>query len=633
MCKCGKHEVCREACREACTVYNSVNSIGIVCGIVGILMIGIGTQIVTSVDVTVGKIPFAWLVGVLLSVFGSAASLTVLTVVGSVHRWFFLVVTLLLTCSGVYNIIMNPRSAVICACPVGYYGSNSEGFLDACVPCLCGNGTCADTVYGDGTCTCPARYDTASGCTECVAGATGENCGRCKTGWKFESMESVSSCTKCYPGYVGEKCDYVASGVIEHTCDVGWKRECVAEPGLFPPWEGIPSDCSDDVPFLRTVVCSKCLPGFNGRMCTPCNGCDAHDPLAVCQVNGERVPLPLLSTIPCYDDYDCDSFQCVNNEVCAAQLRENTGCECKSPGYAGPLCEECTPHRPSVGSPCVRGSCLYNLVTESPFCFCESSYVSPAGICTKRVVDGECESGYWGPQCKPCKCVHGVCDDGKNGNGECKRCDYNEWIASGIGMWDGPLCNECAPGINLVGCGPQCLPTPWLQVFHGATGPRWDGSLCGEVQQCNRKISSPVGKPCDSQCVDTVVGHVCCSDDTCTDQRCYVKQDTNFERVDIDGTVTLANQSHFGCRNLNCADITGSGMQPTQSFLCDNPLPNLGSIECDGACSAADCCGLSTCHNVDGKGNAFYCDSLTNTGAVCGATCNTSVCCSTPIQT
>lgn len=35
----------------------------------------------------------------------------------------------------------------------------------------------------------------------------------------------------------------------------------------------------------------------------------------------------------------------------------------------------------------------------------------------------DCDVGFWGPNCKPCTCVHGICDSGQYGTGRC-ACDF-----------------------------------------------------------------------------------------------------------------------------------------------------------------------------------------------------------------
>jgi uncharacterized protein (TIGR02145 family) len=47
----------------------------------------------------------------------------------------------------------------------------------------------------------------------------------------------------------------------------------------------------------------------------------------------------------------------------------------------------------------------------------------------------ECLANQFGAECKPCTCQHGTCKDGKDGDGECSKCDS--------GIWTGKNCNEC----------------------------------------------------------------------------------------------------------------------------------------------------------------------------------------------
>jgi len=490
MCKCGKHDICVN------TKYKTIDTIRTVCGVIGVVLFSTGNVVMSSVDVVVGKVPFAWLLGSVVAIVGVAFGAAVATVdmKNRLHRLTF---ALFMVAAGVYNIIENPRAEVICPCLPGYYGSDATGFMDKCLPCRCGNGTCMETIYGDGTCSCPARYDpvaTGEACTVCVPGAEGDSCEMCKVGWKFPE------CTECYPGYQAP-CDFTATGVITHTCKEGWNTTCAKTIDMnpLPPWSSITSvtsvtsvNCSVNTTYNRTVRCDVCADGYNGRDCTPCPNCTKDDSFATCLTNS-RTRNPTLSTIACYDDYDCDSFQCVGNKLCANEIRERTGCKC-SAGFAGPVCEPCVEYTVDVGETCVKGTCLYNPVIEEPYCFCASDYLAPAGICSQNV-NGECEPGYWGDKCEPCNCANGICDDGRNGNGDCSSCYNSEWIFDELGMWDGPQCRSCAPGLLKVGCGDTCLPTPEYLVNY-SDGSRWNGKTCGEVQRCDRSGIGPCLRDC-----------------------------------------------------------------------------------------------------------------------------------------
>ena len=498
MCKFGKHAFC----------VNTINTVEVLCGLIGVLLLGVGIQCINSVEVTVGKVPFAWLIGFVSIVLGVGGSLSVVTTMPLKNRskdvWFHFAFGLLLAGSGTYNVLQNPRSVVTCNCLAGYYGSDESGFLPECLKCDCGNGVCQDTVYGDGSCVCPPRYDPDSQCTVCIAGATGDNCERCKVGWKYESNLSRTSCTKCYDGYreFGGRCDHTAVGTIKHKCMEGWKTKCYEQVAPLPPWEGSnpagivnddATNCESPYERPRTVVCDECLDEHHTRQCIPC-GCNSEDDDAICSLNKER-SVSTLSVIECYDDYECDSFHC-SDGYCTNEIREGTGCQC-SANFAGPTCERCIDNMVDIGFDCVQGVCQYHSVKEEKYCFCNPGYERPSGYCSKQILDGECETNYWGPGCKRCTCQNGVCNDTSTGNGQCARCLVNENILTGYGMWDGDDCDVCAPGQQFVGCGGTCYPQPGFMVNHTEFGPRsvvpgpGYGEVCGEVQRCDRAGIDP----------------------------------------------------------------------------------------------------------------------------------------------
>lgn len=444
-----------------CECINDRTNRVILLGLVGIALISYGTQIIIVSPVIVGKIPFAFLVGTISLLLGCVNIVLFLFRRKKMH----IVLALVAICSGIYSMVTNPRDETVCSCPVNFYGTNSQGFMNECKECNCANGTCSDTVYGDGTCTCPERYEQTGGCRECIAGATGEQCERCKVGWKFNGVSG--SCTECHEGYrkINGKCDHNKSGVIAHTCKPGWKTECVETRllELYPPWINSPNislSCQDNVTFDRTVICDKCEDGHNGRECKNA-GC--VEPRST----GNKTNLPrnittIESTILCYDDYECDSFHCIDNRVCGVSTREQSGCSCAL-GHSGPQCKPCTNNDVDIGDPCVKGYCEYNFETDEPFCECNTDFEAPLDICTRRLSDGECEPGYWGEECKKCTCLNGVCNDTKLGNGQCQSCYYSEFIFSGIGIWTGDICDECVQTTDIdgfKGCGDRCRPTP-----------------------------------------------------------------------------------------------------------------------------------------------------------------------------
>lgn len=450
-----------------CECINDQTNVVILLGFVGIALISIGTQMITVAPVTVGKIPFAFIVGSILLLFGGVNVILFLFTrkhISDKRKKMHIALAFVAIVSGIVNMVNNPREETVCTCPKNYYGSDTQGFMNECKECNCAHGTCSDTVYGDGSCTCPERYDQTTGCKNCILGAEGEKCERCKVGWKFNGVSG--SCTECYEGYkkFNGKCDHTQTGIINHTCKAGWKTECISNESLLllPPWVRAnpnTSECKIDVQFYRTVICDKCKEGHNGRQCEKPN---CIKPASINYTsNLERSTNPPESTIPCYDDYDCDSFHCIDNRVCGP-IRERKGCICNN-GYAGPTCKPCSENVVDIGDPCVKGYCQYNFITEEPFCQCNTDFEAPLDICTKRLSDGECEPGYWGEECKKCTCDHGVCNDTKLGNGQCQSCYYSELIFSGIGIWTGDNCNECVKTTDkdgFTGCGDSCTPFP-----------------------------------------------------------------------------------------------------------------------------------------------------------------------------
>ena len=526
MCKFGKHEICTNCGR--CSLI--LDTIEIFVAFAGVLCIGIGLQLLSTVTVVVGNIPFVWLEGLLMLVVGLAVLLLSATLVLPLpQRLFVLVTGLLITLSGSLNIWLHPRKSVVCPCPANYFGSRDGVLLDACEPCDCGTGICRDTLYGDGSCACPARYD--NDCQTCVLGASGPNCEFARVGWNYVGHTASTSALTCLPGYLPHNgdCEFSATGVITHQCDVGWKTECVRRTDITTryPWIGPDadySDCADDLVYERVVICDTCAEGFNGPKCTPCNKCGTGanvDPLATCQTNLDRQLTASLTEIVCASDFDCDSFECFFESgqmgLCTTAARAKTDCDCNSVGYAGPMCTACPGATEGhLGGPCVGGQCVYDLITQQSKCSCPNGFTGER--CALKERTQECISGYYGHSgskhgidCQPVTCQNGRADDGFNGVGTCRFCYQSEWVFSGIGMWDlGPdnNCDVCAAGIDLVGCGEKCLPTPEYQ---------WQTN-CGEVLRCERNE----GNPCADDCVDSVKGYIC---STCAPEEILILPD------------------------------------------------------------------------------------------------------------
>ncbi|KMS65116.1 hypothetical protein BVRB_039280, partial [Beta vulgaris subsp. vulgaris] len=81
--------------------------------------------------------------------------------------------------------------------------------------------------------------------------------------------------------------------------------------------------------------------------------------------------------------------------------------------------------------------------------------LSPESIPTTLQVDIDCQpgSGYYGPSCLPCRCLHdGICRDGRQGDGWC-LCAVN---------YSGLHCEQCAAGRFGATCDQTCpiCPSP-----------------------------------------------------------------------------------------------------------------------------------------------------------------------------
>ncbi len=68
-------------------------------------------------------------------------------------------------------------------------------------------------------------------------------------------------------------------------------------------------------------------------------------------------------------------------------------------------------------------------------------------------VPDECPTGSFGESCQKCTCKHGVCNDGKKGDGKCQECSGKYW---GENCDKEPTCVHGTPSIGIDGTG-KCL--------------------------------------------------------------------------------------------------------------------------------------------------------------------------------
>lgn len=81
-------------------------------------------------------------------------------------------------------------------CKDGYFGPD-------CLPCTCKNGTCNDSIRGDGK------------CISCYDGWSGDNCDKkvpCPHGTALEGEPDSGECASCNNGWTGDSCTEIAAG-------------------------------------------------------------------------------------------------------------------------------------------------------------------------------------------------------------------------------------------------------------------------------------------------------------------------------------------------------------------------------------------------------------------------------------
>ncbi len=104
-------------------------------------------------------------------------------------------------------------------------------------------------------------------------------------------------------------------------------------------------------------------------------------------------------------------------------------------------------------------------------------------------VINECEAaGHFGENCGECTCKHGICKEGRDGDGQCSSCDAG---------WDGPNCDQCASGWLGANCDieKKCS-------IHGELNPETGHCISGS---CEERFA---GRDCD-ECAGKWTGANC----------------------------------------------------------------------------------------------------------------------------
>lgn len=412
--------------------------------IIGSILSSIGLSLYYASSSSMPPFPMGWVVAVFFLCFGAALILSSIMFLifkskraTSVYIMFFF--AFCFVGIGVRLIVLYPYNTPECTCPDNTFGTE-------CTACNCVNGICDDGYSGSGNCMCNVGWDGIL-CNKCASTFTGEKCDRCKHGWTGET------CDRCFPGYV-DNCD---------TCDSKFLKTEV----------GIVNKETN----AKGFSCEPCLTGWGGY-CLNMPNCKKYDKKAVAKnavywkQNNLYDPDICTSTTTCNNRYDCDSFNCrgvcvegdnvynrCDNDLecqigrceyktCCEELRYGDGtCECKTPGYFGPLCEKC-PGFDDVSVCSGHGTCTAMFANEKYShleCDCVEGWSGTNCECFGLEKCTKCADGYYGSDCKPCpggtgvnQCNgHGTCNDGINGDGTCS-CDQLSTYA-----FKGQECSEC----------------------------------------------------------------------------------------------------------------------------------------------------------------------------------------------
>ncbi len=206
----------------------------------------------------------------------------------------------------------------------------------------------------------------------------------------------------------------------------------------------------------------------------------------------------------------------------------------------------------------------------------------PQDAATDKDQDTSCKPGFFGPDCKPCTCSeHGVCNDGKEGDGLCRVCDEGFW---GLNCQNECTCEDdeqhfCLDGIDGLGC--IC-----------------EGNFVGDDCDIPIKCNSLHGE------LDPSTGH--CKKDSC--QAGWASADCNIEvkcahgEIDTNNGHCKANSCQTGWDGENCSSCAAAfsgkncdqcsgnfwGKNCNQEPTCKNGTPSLGpngNGKCVGACN------------------------------------------------
>jgi len=244
-------------------------------------------------------------------------------------------------------------------------------------------------------------------------------------------------------------------------------------------------------------------------------------------------------------------------------IAEGGNCVDCALGYWGIHCDKCTC---KFNEDCDEG------VDGSGHCTCKPGW---------NAACDDCLSDHYGFMCNnTCNstCVaHGICSNGRTGNGTCSNCDVN---------FTGSQCEKCLPGKYGSSCQFNCSASC---LAHGvcSEGPSGNGSCACKTgwtgAQCTVCDDGHYGDKCQNSCVESCVINGVCSHGFNGTGVC-LSCETQF----IGNNCELCHaENHYGSKcQYTCTDIClkrGDCIDgPFGTGLCTNCTGNYGGDQCDG---------------------------------------------------